>query len=94
MNLVEHTSDGLLAAFEEFLARHKKNSWKGQVGRAELPLTQTRALQLIFDVKFLINTLPRKDDSQVRIITKNLTFCSLAKLLAMLRSREISKLFL
>lgn len=79
LNLVQHTSDGLVDAFDHFLAEHKGHSGKGNVGGAQLPLTQNRALQLTFDIKFVANMLSRKDESEVGKLHCNKYECNTLK---------------
>ena len=51
-------SDGLLKVYESIV--------KGKGGHSShCPLNQQRALQLLFDVKFVMLIIPRKDDSRV-----------------------------
>jgi hypothetical protein len=57
--LVFKVSDEIMKCFDEVISKSKKND------KDYLPLTQQRALQLIFDVKFILQTIPRKDDTAV-----------------------------
>lgn len=55
--LVFKVSDAVMKCFEEVISHSKKND------KDYLPLTQQRALQLIFDIKFILQIIPRKDDT-------------------------------
>ncbi|XP_078314563.1 conserved oligomeric Golgi complex subunit 1-like isoform X2 [Crassostrea virginica] len=55
--LVSKVSDEVVKCFEGVVSESKKKDKDG------LPLTQQRALQLIFDMKFILQIIPRKDDS-------------------------------
>lgn len=60
--LAEMLSDELLTMFDKFVQRKKKD--KLEVG-AGIPFSQNRALQLWFDMKFVGNIFPRKDEGDV-----------------------------
>ena len=62
--LVVSLSDHIIEAYEKSL----KSSSSASSGdhSTQLPLSQTRALQMLFDVKFLNNVLPRKEETEVR----------------------------
>lgn len=66
--LVFKVSDEIMKCFEEVISKSKKND------KDHLPLTQQRALQLIFDVKFILQTIPRKDDTAVSICKSRRNF--------------------
>ena len=55
MNLV---SDGILKVYENIVKGKKDPA-------VHCPLNQQRALQLLFDIKFVLLIIPRKDDSRV-----------------------------
>ena len=67
-------SDEVVKCFEGVVSESKKKDKDG------LPLTQQRALQLIFDMKFILQIIPRKDDSVVSLSMRQfffLNFCLL-----------------
>ncbi|KAL3866853.1 hypothetical protein ACJMK2_044112 [Sinanodonta woodiana] len=54
--LIYHVSDKLMAMYEKILTEHKS-------AKSNLPrLNQRRALQLLFDLKFILQVIPRKDE--------------------------------
>lgn len=55
--LVSKVSDEAMKSFEEVVSNSRKKDSNC------LPLTQQRALQLIFDIKFILQIIPRKDDT-------------------------------
>lgn len=57
--LVSKVTDEVMKSFEEVVSNSRKKDSNC------LPLTQQRALQLIFDVKFILQIIPRKDDTVV-----------------------------
>lgn len=69
-------SDEVVKCFEGVVSESKKKDKDG------LPLTQQRALQLIFDMKFILQIIPRKDDSVVSLSTGRfiLFFISVCKI--------------
>ncbi|KAK3579911.1 hypothetical protein CHS0354_012452 [Potamilus streckersoni] len=56
--LIYSVSDKLIAMYEKILKEHK--SAKSSMPR----LNQRRALQLLFDLKFILQVIPRKDDTK------------------------------
>jgi hypothetical protein len=58
---MEKVSDGVLSAYEELTESTKNYSTLEDT----VPLTQNRALQLMFDIKFLSGIFSRKEDTQV-----------------------------
>lgn len=57
--LVSKVTDEVMKSFEEVVSNSRKKD------SICLPLTQQRALQLIFDVRFILQIIPRKDDTVV-----------------------------
>ncbi|CAH1796613.1 unnamed protein product [Owenia fusiformis] len=58
LELVDNITESILKVFESYLT-HTANPQTPQ----QIPQTQTKALQLIFDIKFLSGILSKKDDS-------------------------------
>ncbi|KAJ8304320.1 hypothetical protein KUTeg_017903 [Tegillarca granosa] len=58
-DLVYKISDGMMVLYENFIKDNRKKRDKSGV-----MFSQQRALQLLFDVKFLLLIIPRKDDLQ------------------------------
>ena len=64
--MVTEISDGIVTAYETFLDDNQKASvTSGDMGHKQLTLTQNRALQMLFDLKFVMKIFPRKVDGQV-----------------------------
>ena len=66
--MVHSLSNGIITGYEETLK--SRGSAQGRPGMsssrtAHLPMTQARALQMMFDVKFLSAVLPTRDDTEV-----------------------------
>ena len=59
-HLVCLISDGLLKTYETIIKERRADS-------SPCPLNQQRALQLLFDIRFLLLIIPRKDDSRVSL---------------------------
>lgn len=57
-DIVNRSSDGIIGCYEKLLPT-------GKSGETSLPFTQQRALQALFDVRFLLQIIPRKDDDKV-----------------------------
>ena len=63
--MVDKLSDGIVSAYKSFM--NKSHDEKGKSHDYErMPITQTRALQLLFDVKFITGVLPKKEQPDVR----------------------------
>jgi len=62
-SLVKLLIDGTLAAYESLL-READSKADSKTDRTALTLTQSRALQLVFDLKFLMNLMLAKDESE------------------------------
>lgn len=58
--LVNKVSDEMKVNYLEIIHNSKNPKTKGYV-----PLPQQRALQLLFDVRFVLSIFPRKEDSKV-----------------------------
>ncbi|KAK2188068.1 hypothetical protein NP493_145g03017 [Ridgeia piscesae] len=64
--MVTEISDGIVTAYETFLDDNQKASvTSGDTGYDQLTLTQNRALQMLFDLKFVMKIFPRKVDGQL-----------------------------
>ena len=62
-------SDDIVEVYEKLLSQETSAaSGEKSSGHVALPLTQTHALQLLFDLKFVNAILPRKDDSKVCLL--------------------------
>ena len=59
VGLIEQLTDGIIDAYEHIL------DTSDMVEPDKLVITQNRALQLMFDLRAFIATLPRKDESEV-----------------------------
>ncbi|XP_064607958.1 conserved oligomeric Golgi complex subunit 1-like [Liolophura sinensis] len=59
-DIVNQISDGIIGCYERLLPDGKS----GKFGETYLPFTQQRALQALFDVRFLLQIIPRKDDDK------------------------------
>ena len=57
-HLVCLVSDGILKTYETIMKERRAVS-------SHCPLNQQRALQLLFDIKFVLFIIPRKDDCRV-----------------------------
>ena len=65
--MVTEISDGIVTAYETFLDDNQKACvTSGDTRHEQLTLTQNRALQMLFDLKFVMKIFPRKEDGQVR----------------------------
>ena len=62
--MVDRLSDGLITTYQSFIK--KSHAEKGKLHDQEhMPITQTRALQLLFDVRFITGVLPKKEEADV-----------------------------
>ena len=59
-DLVTKVSDGMMTCYEEIVALSRKKKSPNFV-----PLSQQLALQLMYDVKFILSIMPRKEDLPV-----------------------------
>ena len=63
--MVDKLSDGIVSAYQSFLKKSQDEKGKSH-DHDHMPITQTRALQLLFDVKFITAVLPKKEQQDVR----------------------------
>ena len=64
--MVTAVSDGIVTTYETFLDDSQKASVNSDDSRhKQLTLTQNRALQMLFDLKFVMKIFPRKEEGQV-----------------------------
>ncbi len=71
--LVEQLSDGIVSAYESAL-REARDRKRASLDAACMPMTQTRALQMLFDVRFITSVLPKNDDTLVSARFLSCTF--------------------
>ena len=64
--MVDRLSDGLISAYQNFLKKSRGEKGKSH-DQEHMPITQTRALQLLFDVKFITGVLPKKEEADVSL---------------------------
>ena len=60
--LVQQVTDGVISTYQQLVADAKARRKSRQGG---LPLTQHQALQHIFNFRFILQTIPRKDENEV-----------------------------
>ncbi len=64
--MVTAVSDGIVAAYETFLEDRRDTNVDNDDTRHPT-VTQNRALQMLFDLKYVTKIFPRKDEDQVFI---------------------------
>ncbi|KAI0208087.1 Conserved oligomeric Golgi complex subunit 1 [Lamellibrachia satsuma] len=65
-DMVTAVSDGIVTTYETFLDDSQKASVNSDDSRhKQLTLTQNRALQMLFDLKFVMKIFPRKEEGQL-----------------------------
>ena len=74
--MVTAVSDGIVATYETFLEDCRDTNVDNDDTRHST-VTQNRALQMLFDLKYVTKIFPRKEDDQVFISDKSLVDCSL-----------------
>ena len=62
--MVDRLADGLVSAYQRFLKKSHDEKGKSH-DQEHMPITQTRALQLLFDVRFITGVLPKKEEADV-----------------------------
>ena len=62
--MVERLADGLISAYQSFLKKSRDEKGKSH-DQERMPITQTRALRLLFDVRFITGVLPKKEEADV-----------------------------
>ena len=67
-DLVEQLNVGVVSAYEDYLNQSRAAM------EHETPLSQNRALQLVFDLRFVSNILARKNESSVSIDLCDVSF--------------------
>ena len=64
--MVDRLADGLILAYQSFLKKSRDEKGKSH-DQERMPITQTRALQLLFDVRFITGVLPKKEEADVSL---------------------------
>ena len=64
---MQKLSDGIMVVYAEVVNKGGKPV-RAPLDRDQLAMNQTRALQLLFDVKLVSKILPRKDDTEVQYL--------------------------
>ena len=70
-NMVDRLADGLVSAFQSLV---QKSRDKKRKSADHMPMTQARALQLLFDIRFITGVLPKREESdtshKVKLVTR------------------------